>query len=150
MPKFYSVRTREGTASFRRGGKQFTRATPTVVADDAVTADQLKAIREEPKLEVTEIDEAEARKQGWAPDPRTLLEQHYGDYPPPGAKGSGLLNQETPAQGERQRQAVVSDDREREVAAGPTGSQRESHGAEPGSDAAAGSDTSGNKSKRHR
>lgn len=48
-----SVRTREGTALFRRAGYAFTRA-PTELAIADLTPEQLAAIRDERELEVAD------------------------------------------------------------------------------------------------
>lgn len=89
-PKYVSVRTKEGTPKFRRGGQSFTREA-TILSSDAVSEEDLKAIREDELLEVEDISEAEAIKRGMVTDGRLPLEKAFGDYPPPGGPSSGVI-----------------------------------------------------------
>lgn len=90
--QYVSVRTKEGTPRFRRGGQSFTRE-PTVLATDSISEDDLKAIREDEMLEVEDISEQEALKRGLVTDGRLPLEKAFGDYPPPGQEAtSGVTN----------------------------------------------------------
>jgi hypothetical protein len=88
---YISVRTKEGVGKFRRAERSFTRE-PTLLREAELDEEQLKAIREEPQLEVESLSEAEALKRGALTDGRLPLEKAAGDYPAPGSGTSGVTS----------------------------------------------------------
>jgi hypothetical protein len=86
---YISVRTKEGTPKFRRGGQSFTRD-PVLLREADLDEEALKEIRAEPLLEVEQLTEAEALKRGAVTDGRLPLEKAIGDYPAPGSGTSGI------------------------------------------------------------
>lgn len=150
MAKFLSVEPIRGLKTFRRAGFEFNEGKPTLIREDELDDEKRERLQSEASLAITEVElsDDDARARGWSGavgpgevnDPRTPLEQAYGDYPPPNARQQAAAGvpkrterspiKPTPAEAQlpTQADADAAADAERAGAAAEGGETTEEHG----------------------